>query len=114
MSPPSIVLRDGAALDADELRAFLDGRIAKHKIPATIWFRDTPLPRNANGKFLERELARRSSVGRALSSDERSASSSSWRACSTSWLSWALSASMPSNLRSLRRKWAKRTWAGSP
>ena len=29
-----IVLREGAKLDADELRAFLDGRIAKHKIPA--------------------------------------------------------------------------------
>ena len=37
-------------------RAFLDGRIAKHKIPAHVWFRDTPLPRNANGKFLKREL----------------------------------------------------------
>jgi long-chain acyl-CoA synthetase len=51
-----IVLREGAKLDADELRAFLDGRIAKHKIPASIWFRDDQLPRNANGKFLKREL----------------------------------------------------------
>ncbi|MET0458537.1 MAG: class I adenylate-forming enzyme family protein [Ilumatobacteraceae bacterium] len=51
-----IVLREGADLDADGLRAFLDGRIAKHKIPATIWFRETPLPRNANGKFVKREL----------------------------------------------------------
>ena len=51
-----VVLRDGASLEADELRAFLDGRIAKHKIPAAIWFRETQLPRNANGKFLKREL----------------------------------------------------------
>jgi long-chain acyl-CoA synthetase len=51
-----IVLRDGAKLDADELRRFLEGRIAKHKIPAHIWFRDSQLPRNANGKFLKREL----------------------------------------------------------
>jgi len=51
-----IVLREGARLDADELRSFLDGRIAKHKIPASVWFRDTQLPRNANGKFLKREL----------------------------------------------------------
>ena len=51
-----VVLRDGASLEADDLRAFLDGRIAKHKIPAAIWFRETPLPRNANGKFLKREL----------------------------------------------------------
>lgn len=51
-----IVLRDGAALDADGLRSFLDGRIAKHKIPEHVWFRNDPLPRNANGKFLKREL----------------------------------------------------------
>ena len=51
-----VVLRAGATLDADGLRGFLDGRIAKHKIPATVWFRETPLPRNANGKFLKREL----------------------------------------------------------
>jgi long-chain acyl-CoA synthetase len=51
-----IVLREGAQLDAEELRSFLDGRIAKHKIPASVWFRDTQLPRNANGKFLKREL----------------------------------------------------------
>jgi long-chain acyl-CoA synthetase len=51
-----VVLREGFKLDADELRDFLDGRIAKHKIPATIWFRDSQLPRNANGKFLKREL----------------------------------------------------------
>ena len=55
-SPRSSCSRAGAALDADELRDFLDGRIAKHKIPATVWFRDEPLPRNANGKFLKREL----------------------------------------------------------
>jgi len=51
-----IVLRAGAKLDADALRTFLDGRIAKHKIPSSIWFRETQLPRNANGKFLKREL----------------------------------------------------------
>ena len=51
-----IVLREGASLDADGLRSFLDGRIAKHKVPAAIWFRDSQLPRNANGKFLKREL----------------------------------------------------------
>jgi acyl-CoA synthetase (AMP-forming)/AMP-acid ligase II len=51
-----VVLREGATLDADGLRAFLDGRLAKHKIPASIWFREEQLPRNANGKFLKREL----------------------------------------------------------
>jgi long-chain acyl-CoA synthetase len=51
-----VVLRDGFKLDADDLRTFLGGRIAKHKIPAHVWFRDSQLPRNANGKFLKREL----------------------------------------------------------
>ena len=51
-----IVLRPGRTLTADELRSFLGASLAKHKIPATIWFRDEPIPRNANGKFLKREL----------------------------------------------------------
>ncbi len=52
----AIVLRNGADLDADGLRAFLSGRMAKFKIPTSIWFRAEPLPRNANGKFVKREL----------------------------------------------------------
>jgi long-chain acyl-CoA synthetase len=52
----AIVLHSGASLGADELRAFLGDHLAKHKIPAHIWFRADPLPRNASGKFLKREL----------------------------------------------------------
>ncbi len=52
----AIVVRDGAALTAPELQAFLAERIAKFKIPSTVWIRDEALPRNANGKFLKREL----------------------------------------------------------
>lgn len=52
----AIVLRPGAAMSDDELRSFLAERIAKHKIPARMWFLDEQLPRNANGKFLKREL----------------------------------------------------------
>jgi long-chain acyl-CoA synthetase len=51
-----IVLEPGASLTADELTEFLSEHIARHKIPTTVWFRDEPLPRNANGKFLKREL----------------------------------------------------------
>ena len=51
-----VVRRRNSRLSADELRSFLAERIAKHKIPGTIWFRDTALPRNANGKFMKREL----------------------------------------------------------
>ncbi len=52
----AIVLRPDADLDADGLRAFLGERIAKFKIPSSIWFRTEPLPRNANGKFVKRDL----------------------------------------------------------
>ncbi len=51
-----VVLRPGAAMTSDQLRAFLAERIAKYKVPATVWFRDEQLPRNASGKFLKREL----------------------------------------------------------
>ena len=30
--------------------------IARHKIPRYIWLLNEPLPRNANGKYLKREL----------------------------------------------------------
>ena len=52
----AVVLRDGAELTADELREFLMPLMAKHKIPAQIWFRTEALPQNANGKFLKRAL----------------------------------------------------------
>ncbi len=52
----AIVLKPGASLTEDELRSFLGTRIAKHKIPARMWFLDDELPRNANGKFVKREL----------------------------------------------------------
>jgi long-chain acyl-CoA synthetase len=52
----AVVLRDGASLSADELREYLSPLMAKHKIPGNIWFRTEPLPQNANGKFLKREL----------------------------------------------------------
>jgi acyl-CoA synthetase (AMP-forming)/AMP-acid ligase II len=52
----AVVLRPGASLSATDLQAFLAERIARFKIPATIWFRDEQLPRNASGKFLKREL----------------------------------------------------------
>ena len=38
------------------LTEFLSTMLAKFKIPEHVWFMDEPLPRNANGKFLKREL----------------------------------------------------------
>ncbi|NBW74652.1 MAG: AMP-dependent synthetase [Sphingomonadaceae bacterium] len=52
----AIVLKPGEALDAEALRAHCGGVMAKHKVPRYVWFLDEALPRNANGKFLRREL----------------------------------------------------------
>lgn len=52
----AVVLREGHQLTADELRAHSADHLARHKIPAHIWFLTEPLPRNASGKFLKREL----------------------------------------------------------
>jgi long-chain acyl-CoA synthetase len=40
----------------DELREHCRALIASHKLPRYIWFTSEPLPRNASGKFLKREL----------------------------------------------------------
>ncbi|MFC3068580.1 class I adenylate-forming enzyme family protein [Phenylobacterium soli] len=52
----AVVVRAGETLDAEALREHCASLIARHKIPRYIWLRDEPLPRNANGKFLKREL----------------------------------------------------------
>jgi fatty-acyl-CoA synthase len=50
-----VVLRPGARLDAAELVAFLDGKIARYKIPKTVVFAGS-LPRTASGKVLKHQL----------------------------------------------------------
>jgi long-chain acyl-CoA synthetase len=52
----SLVLRPGASLAADDLRAYLAKSIASFKVPAHVFIHTEPLPRNAAGKFLKREL----------------------------------------------------------
>ena len=52
----AIVLRADQPLSADAIRAHCIALIARHKAPRYIWLLDTPIPRNANGKFLKREL----------------------------------------------------------
>jgi long-chain acyl-CoA synthetase len=48
--------KDGAEFTAEELRAFLGGRLASFKIPSRVAFTDEHLPRNPSGKILKREL----------------------------------------------------------
>jgi long-chain acyl-CoA synthetase len=52
----AIVLKPGASLDAETVREHLSTRLSRHKIPQYLWFLGEPIPRNANGKFLKREL----------------------------------------------------------
>jgi long-chain acyl-CoA synthetase len=52
----AIVVHPGARLDEAALTEFLGERIAKFKIPTDVWFRDEPLPVNASGKFIKREV----------------------------------------------------------
>ena len=59
----AVVLVPGAKLGEADLAAHLDGRLARFKHPRYVWFLDEPLPRNANGKFLKRELRERFAPG---------------------------------------------------
>ena len=50
-----VVRRDGN-LGVDDLRKFCAGHLSDYKIPDFFSLHDEPLPRNANGKILKREL----------------------------------------------------------
>ena len=52
----AVLPHPGAFIDEASLQAFLAERIAKYKIPARVWILDQPIPRNASGKFVKREL----------------------------------------------------------
>jgi long-chain acyl-CoA synthetase len=55
----AVMLRPGARLTEEELRAYLAARLAAFKVPARVAFTNEPLPRNAAGKFLKREMPQR-------------------------------------------------------
>ena len=46
----------GSTVTAETLQAHVRERLAAFKVPAHIWFRDEPLPRNPAGKVLKRDL----------------------------------------------------------
>jgi len=62
----AVVPREGASLTADDVRAHLAALMARHKIPRYIWLLADPLPRNASGKFLKRDLRERLALEAAL------------------------------------------------
>jgi long-chain acyl-CoA synthetase len=52
----AIVLSPGATMTEEELLSRLGQHLAKFKIPERVWFLNESLPRNANGKFVKRDL----------------------------------------------------------
>jgi long-chain acyl-CoA synthetase len=61
----AVVARPGETFTAETLREHLAGLVARHKIPRYVWILEMPLPRNASGKFLKRELRESLKVGDA-------------------------------------------------
>jgi len=51
-----VMVKPGETVDVDELQVFLGERMAGFKVPETITIVTEPLPRNASGKILKREL----------------------------------------------------------
>ena len=55
--PAAIVtLKPGAEAGEAELQAFVAARLAAYKVPVRVLLRHEPLPRNANGKIIKREM----------------------------------------------------------
>ena len=52
----AIYLKEGASADVSAIREQLKAVLASYKIPRYIWLLDEPLPRNANGKFIKRDI----------------------------------------------------------
>ena len=52
----SVVLRDGAAVTAGDLRTWCAERLAPHQTPKAVELHAGPLPRTPSGKLLRREL----------------------------------------------------------
>ena len=52
----AIYLAEGTELDAETLRTYCRQQLSSYKVPRYIWFVSVPLPRNANGKFVKREV----------------------------------------------------------
>lgn len=52
----AVQLRNGAVLTRDQMAAFLDGHLAKFKIPAHLWTQSDPLTRGATDKIDRRAI----------------------------------------------------------
>jgi long-chain acyl-CoA synthetase len=52
----AVLPRDGMAIDPAELRELVASKLAGFKVPTIVHIADGPLPRNASGKILKRQL----------------------------------------------------------
>jgi long-chain acyl-CoA synthetase len=52
----AVVLRPGEQVSIEELRAHAAGQLAKFEVPSRWWLRYDPLPTNATGKVLKRDV----------------------------------------------------------
>ena len=50
-----IILKDGESVTEDEMREYITGRLARHKVPRYIYFTDK-FPMNAAGKILKYKM----------------------------------------------------------
>lgn len=53
----AIVMQKGTPVTSDVVASHCAERLAAYKIPSHIWIVDAPLPRNASGKILKRDVA---------------------------------------------------------
>ena len=61
----ALFLFEGQAVSASDIRKFCKTRLAAYKIPRYIWILEQPLPRNASGKFVKRELQEKLDISTA-------------------------------------------------
>jgi fatty-acyl-CoA synthase len=59
-----VVLKPGASLDCDGLIEFLEGRLAKFKMPRRVDFSTEPLPKTGTGKIRKLDLRERYWAGK--------------------------------------------------
>lgn len=52
----AVVLRRGATTDQADVQRHVRERLAGFKVPVRVWVRQDPMPRNAAGKILKRDL----------------------------------------------------------
>jgi acyl-CoA synthetase (AMP-forming)/AMP-acid ligase II len=57
--------REGSRPTAEDIRAFGKTQLASYKVPRYIWILEEPLPRNASGKFVKRELKKSLDIANA-------------------------------------------------